>query len=67
MKKEKTWKQCYRAHERRMWVTGVGLPAAGLVVAVLTNQEAHETVSHAYQTVKWRMRSKIYDLRNKRK
>lgn len=65
MRKEKSWKQMYAAHERRMWLTGVGIPLLSTAVAVYNNPEAHDAISRVYYRAKRKVETKVNILKNK--
>ena len=64
-RKEKTWKQCYQAHERRMWVTGVVIPLVGTVVTIANNPKACYYIETAFASAKNKTKSAINNIRKK--
>lgn len=65
MSKEKTWKQCYQAHERRMWVTGVILPLIGTAATVASNPQACDFMARSYVSAKNKVQSTVNNIRDK--
>lgn len=67
MSKEKTWKQCYQAHERRMWVTGVIIPLIGTATMIANNPQACDFAVRAYDSTKFKIQGVVNNIRNKMK
>ena len=62
MKREKTWKQYYQAHERRMWITGVVIPLIGTAVTIANNPKVCYYIETAWTSVKNKTKSAINNI-----
>ena len=48
----KSYKQIEASRNRRLWITQVGLPIAGLIVTVASNDNLRESIVVKYNQVK---------------
>lgn len=60
--KEKTWKQIEQSRNRRLWITGVGLPVAGILTTLYCNVPGFR---NAVNNIPYNIKKGIAHMKNK--